>query len=133
MDYSWLLALHIVAIAIWIGGMLINGVVLGGAPQRRTIETIRRWDRRVVMPAMLLVWALGITLAVKGGWFQAPWLSTKLVFVLALSALHGVQSGTMRRMLGDPDKRPPAFLRFSAPLTIVAVLVVVTLAVTKPF
>ena len=133
MDYSWILTLHLVAIAIWIGGMLINGVVLGGAPQRRTIETIRRWDRRVVVPAILLTWALGITLAVKGGWFQAPWLSTKLVFVLALSALHGVQSGALRRMAGDPDKRPPAFLRFSAPLTIVAVLVVVTLAVTKPF
>ena len=133
MDYSWLLALHIVAIAIWIGGMLVNGVILGVSAERRTIAAARRWNLRLVAPAMLLAWAFGITLAVKGGWFQAHWLSTKLVFVLALSALHGVQSGTLRRMVADPNRKPSAFVRFSAPLTIVGALVIAFLVVAKPF
>jgi protoporphyrinogen IX oxidase len=133
MDYQTLLALHLVAIVVWIGGMLVNGAILGGTPQRRTIETARRWNLRLVSPAMLLVWAIGITLAVEGGWFAAHWLSTKLIFVLALSALHGMQSGTLRRMVKDPARKPSGLVRASAPLTIVAVLIVGCLAVMKPF
>ena len=133
MDYSWFLALHIVAIAIWIGGMLVNGVILGVSADRRTIAATRRWNQRLVAPAMALAWALGITLAVKGGWFQAHWLSAKLVFVLALSALHGVQSGTLRRMVADPSRKPSAFVRLSAPLAFLGALVIVFLVVAKPF
>jgi len=35
---------------------------------------------------------LGITLAVMGGWYSAPWLWAKLVLVFMLSGLHGNQS-----------------------------------------
>jgi len=133
MDYQWFLALHLAAIVVWIGGMLANGVLLGGPPQRRKLEAARRWNLRLVTPAMLLVWAFGITLAVQGGWFQAPWLHIKFVVVLALSALHGMQSGALRRMAADPTRKPSAPVRLSATLTIVAVVVVVFLAVIKPF
>jgi len=133
MDYQGFLALHLAAIVVWIGGMLANGVLLGGAPERRKLEAARRWNLRLVTPAMLLVWAFGITLAVQGGWFQAPWLSTKLVIVLALTALHGLQSGALRRMAADPTRRPSVLVRQSATLTIVAVVLAVFLAVVKPF
>jgi len=133
MDYQWFLALHLVAIVVWIGGMLANGILLGGQPQRRKLEAARRWNRRLVTPAMLLVWAFGITLAVQGNWFQAPWLSTKLVLVLALSALYGLQSGALRRLAADSTRKPSAPVRWSATLTIVLVLAAVFLAVVKPF
>lgn len=133
MDYQGLLALHLVAVVIWIGGMLVNGVVLAGSPAPARVAGLRRWNLRLVTLAMLLVWVLGITLAVEGGWFQAPWLSTKLVFVLALSAVHGMQSGTLRRLTRDPPKRPSAVVRASAALVIAGVLVIVVLAVAKPF
>jgi len=133
MDYSTLLALHLIAIVIWVGGLLVNGAILGGKPEPETIASLRRWNLRLVAPAMLLVWALGITLAVQGGWFKAPWLHAKFIFVLMLSALHGMQIGTLRRMVADPARKPPALVRSSATLVTVAVLVIVILAVMKPF
>ena len=133
MDYSTLLALHLIAVVIWVGGLLVNGAMLGGSPDQRTLASIRRLNMRLAMPAMLLVWALGITLAVKGGWFSAPWLHAKLLFVLILSALHGMQSGALRRMAADPTRKPSAFLRFSAYLTVLLVLIIVFLVTTKPF
>jgi len=113
--------------------MLINAWSWGGAPERRTIETIRRWGpRRVVMPAMLLAWGTRHHARGQGRLVPAappPWLSTKLVFVLgAVGAAWRAVGRAAPDAGADPDKRPPAFLRFSAPLTIVAVLVVVTLA-----
>jgi putative membrane protein len=41
-------------------------------------------------------WILGILNAVQGDWFDDGWLHVKLVFVLALSALHGVLSARLR-------------------------------------
>jgi len=55
--------------------------------------------------AILLVWALGLTLALQGHWFRSVWLPAKLVIVLALSAWHGVQSGVLRRLAGGASTR----------------------------
>ena len=59
--------------------------------QRHAVSAVRAWDQWLTTPAMLLVWGLGLTLALSQGWFFSHWLQVKLVFVLALSALHGVQ------------------------------------------
>lgn len=45
------------------------------------------------MPAMLLVWALRLTLALSGGWFWSGWLMAKLDFVVLFFSVHRVQSG----------------------------------------
>ena len=105
--YLWLKAFHVAAMVVWIGGMLILALVhsllraqtppAGPGP---LAEIAARWDTRVTTPAMLSTWALGVTLAVQSGWFGAPWLSIKLAIVGALSILHGIQSGTLRRQIG---------------------------------
>ncbi len=133
MDYSTLLALHLIAIVIWVGGLLVNGAILGGSPDHDTVVSVRRWNLRLLAPAMILVWVLGIALAVQGGWFVAGWLHAKLLFVLLLSALHGVQTGTLRRMAADPARKPSAFLRYSAHLTVLLAVVIVFLVTSKPF
>jgi uncharacterized membrane protein len=142
MGYLWLKALHVAAIVGWIGGMLVSSLYLSmlvtcsrppaaGAPPM--IEIVRAWDWKVTTPAMLLAWALGMTMAVQAGWFSSRWLMVKLALVFGLSALHGVQSGTLRRMARSANRSPPALLRYSAPAILVAIVVVAVLAVVKPF
>src|SRR4051794_40277555 len=108
--YLWLKAFHIAAATTWISGLVVAGLAITGRPARAGIQTaqdrlpldmIRRWDRRVTLPAMLLTWALGIAMAMQGGWFSSPWLMIKLIIVSAHSALHGVLSGTLRRLERD--------------------------------
>ena len=132
--YSWIKVVHLLAIAVWMGGMLANDLALlalpdGGPPP--ALRAMRRWDRVVTTPAMLATWAAGITIAMWAGWWHEGWLWTKVALVLALSALHGLQSATLRR-LGD-GWRPPLWMRFS-PLAVVGALpIIATLAVAKPF
>ena len=113
-------------------GVLAAAVFLAGADAASTgaVRAMRRWDQRVTTPAMLLVWALGLTLALAGGWFTAGWLIVKLGFVVALSGLHGMQSATLRRLAGGGPAPAPS--RFAAPAAIVAILVIAILAVLKP-
>lgn len=113
MTYLLLKACHVAAVMVWVGGML--AAALGGAP---------RWDRLVTTPAMLLAFALGLALAMTGGWFPQAWLITKLAVVLALAVLHGVLSGRLRR-----GQAPP---RHAAVLVVAGAAVIALLAVVKP-
>jgi len=138
-SYLWIKAFHLAAVITWIGGMLALSVVLmalTSGPRsdrdRHLINTARTWDSRVTTPAMLIVWVLGLVMALQAGSFSAPWLWIKLVIVVILSALHGIQSGTLRRLAGDSSRPPPAFLRFAAPVVIAAVVGIAILAITKP-
>ena len=142
MGYLWLKAFHVAAVIGWIGGMLVSSLFIAmhvtssrplAAGESQMIEMVRAWDWRVTTPAMLLAWALGMTMAVQAGWFSSRWLMVKLVLVFGLSALHGVQSGMLRRMARGANRSPPAFLRHSASAILIAIAAIAILAVVKPF
>jgi protoporphyrinogen IX oxidase len=141
MGYLWLKAFHVAAVIGWIGGMLVSSLFIVhvtssrplAAGESRMIEIVRAWDWKVTTPAMLLAWALGMTMAVEAEWFSSRWLMVKLVLVFGLSALHGVQSGMLQRMARSANRSPPAFLRYSAPAILMAIAAIAALAVVKPF
>ena len=89
-----------------VGGTLVDALVLRSlapsAPlddaRRRILAVVRGWGRVATTPAMLLVWAAGIALALTGRWFGQSWLTEKLVAVVALSGIHGAQWGRLRRL-----------------------------------
>lgn len=139
MLYLWLKALHIAAVLVWIGGLFAAAFVVAivskgspGEPGLALVAAIRHWDRRVTAPAMLVVWGAGLTLAMQGAWFPAPWLIIKLGVVGLLSALHGILSGRLRRQAPPDAPSLPPWLR-DAPLLITGcVIAIVVLVVVKP-
>lgn len=141
MTYLWLKAFHVAAALAFVGGTLAEAVLLaaltpGGthsAQRRAAAGVAHRWGRRTTTPAMLLVWALAITLALRGGWFSSTWLPMKLVFVVALSGLHGMQSGVLRRLAGDAGRAPSKAQRFVGPLIVAMAAIVAVLVIVKPF
>lgn len=143
MIYLCLKALHVAAVAVWVGGMLVNAVTIaafagrepGGDPSNRSdlLQAVRRWDRNFTSPAMLLVWGLGLTLAYQGAWFREPWLMLKLALVFGLAALHGVLSGSLRLVAQANAGAPSRLLRRAPHAIVLTVLVVAILVVVKPF
>ncbi len=132
--YPWLKALHVAAALIFVGGVFAAAVFLAAAAREAAIgpslvQTVRRWDRVVTTPAMMLVWVLGLTLASAGGWLAAGWLWAKLILVILLSGVHGVQSGWLRRLARDAVAPPP----FLTALIFGCVIGIAILAVAKPF
>jgi uncharacterized membrane protein len=141
--YLPLKALHVAAALVFAGGLLAGSLAVAACPPscgRRPPEIpamlkfMGRWDQRITAPALLIVWAAGLAVAIRGGWFGSPWLTIKLAAVLFLSALHGAVSGTLRR-LGRDDSvhRVPALLRHAAPAAVICLLLISILAVAKPF
>ncbi|MBB2961465.1 CopD family protein [Methylobacterium sp. R2-1] len=131
--YPWLKAAHVACALLFVGGIVAGGLLLAGgramADQGAPLATVlRRWDRVVTTPAMLGVWAFGIGLASAGGWLTSGWLQAKLVLVVLLSAIHGLQSGQIRRLAVGMDVKP---LRAAA-LVVPSVIAIAVLAVIKP-
>ncbi|WP_438749836.1 CopD family protein [Pararhizobium sp. O133] len=142
MLYLVLKSLHILTVIIWMGGMVLLSAgflwLREAACPRSERETallaaIKRWDSRVTSPAMGLAWIFGLVVAWEGDWFSQPWLHAKLAVVIALSALHGNLSATVRRLANDPGRTPPGFLGSSGLITIAAIAAIVFLVVLKPF
>jgi len=130
-DYSLLKILHMIAATLVVIGILLNATAVANPPPAARLAGLRRWDKLVTVPALVAVWILGVTLGIEGHWFSSGWLPTKLVFVLALSALHGMLAGGLKRLArGEPA---PAFLRFSPYIAIVSVVAILALVETKPF
>ncbi|KVK76901.1 hypothetical protein WS90_02485 [Burkholderia cepacia] len=133
MIYLMMKTVHVAAVVTFVGGLLMLSVGVGIA-NLAVHRAVRRWDRTVTAPALALVWITGIAIALNGHWFGAAWLSVKLAVVVALSALHGMLAGTLRRMERDDLVVAPApWLGQAGGAVVAATVIVVGLVVIKPF
>ena len=132
--YPWMKALHVASVLVFVGGVVAAAVFLRNQAQDPTqpgsaTYAMRRWDRMATTPAMLLVWAFGFELAISGHWFHSAWLQTKLVLVVLLSGIHGVQSARLQRLSRGRASNAP----WTEPLILACILGISILVVVKPF
>ena len=139
--YLWLKALHIIAVIAWMAGMLYLPRLFvyhcEADPGSRQSETFKVMERRllrvIINPAMAVTWVLGLWLAYRGGWFAAPWLHVKLVLVLGMMGVHGILSKYVREFAADKRRKGPKFFRILNEVPTVLLILIVILAVVKPF
>jgi putative membrane protein len=108
MARGWLLGFHLIGVVLWMGGLLSFSRILGYhtkedpsvRPRLTFIEG--RLNMLVAVPGALLTIACGVWLAWQHGmqWFRvAAWLHWKLVFVVAVAAIHVVLTVKHRQVL----------------------------------
>jgi putative membrane protein len=139
--YDWVKAFHIIAVIAWMAGMLylprlfVYHCLAGpGSVQSETFKVMeRRLLKAIINPAMIATWALGIWLAWYGEWYRAGWLQTKVVLVLAMSALHGLLVRWVRDFSQDRNQHTQRFYRIINEIPTVLLIAIVILAVVKPF
>jgi putative membrane protein len=141
--YLWIKAFHVMAVIAWMAGMLYlpRLYVYHCEVEPRSAESERfkimegRLLRGIVNPAMIAVWVLGVTLAfapASGGWGQG-WLITKLILVLGMSAVHGLFSKWRKDFALNANRYSQRFYRVWNEVPAVLAVLIVILAVVKPF
>ncbi len=144
--YEWIKAFHIIAVIAWMAGMLYlprlfvyHCAAEKGSVQSETFKVMeRRLLRGIINPAMIATWIFGLWLAWLGpdsryGWFDAGWLQAKLVFVLALSAVHGLLSRWRKDFAADRNRHSQRFYRIINEIPTILMIGIVLLVVLKPF
>jgi putative membrane protein len=139
--YSWIKALHVIAVISWMAGMLYlprllvyHADVAVGSAQSETFKVMeRRLLRGIINPAMTLSWVLGLWLAWRGFGFQGGWLHVKLAAVVALSACHGYLSAGVRHFAEDRNTKPARHWRLVNEIPTLLMIVIVIMVIVKPF
>jgi len=139
--YPWIKALHIISVVAWMAGMLYlprlyvyHCAAPAGSPQSETFKVMeRRLLRGIVNPAMIATWVFGLILLFAYDVYTQPWMHAKLVLVVLLSALHGFYARWRRDFAADRNTRSARFYRVANELPALVLVLVVILAVVKPF
>ena len=137
----WLKAFHVIAVIAWMAGMLYLPRLFVyhceaevGSKQSETFKLMeRRLLRAIINPAMIATWALGLWLAWQGGWFAAHWFHAKFALVLGMSGFHGMLSRYVKDFAVDRRRKSQRFFRIINEVPTVLMILIVLLAVVKPF
>ena len=138
---SWVKALHVIAIIAWMAGMLYlprlfvyHAVAAKGSAVSETFKVMeRRLLRAIVNPSMMLVFLTGFTLVFLTGDWRDGWWQAKFILVLGLAGLHGYFARCVRDFAEDANQRPARFYRVLNEAPTILMILIVVLAVVKPF
>ncbi|MCC7305054.1 MAG: protoporphyrinogen oxidase HemJ [Alphaproteobacteria bacterium] len=140
--YPWLRALHIIAVISWMAGMLYlprlfvyHADAAKGSDKSETFKIMERKLLKIIInPAMIATFLFGILMLVANPvLLQGGWMHVKLTCVLLLSALHGFFAKTVKVFARDANTRPAKFYRWINEAPAVLMVIIVIMAVVKPF
>lgn len=143
--YPWIKAAHLIFVIFWMAGMFMlprylvhHQEALGDAAEAaKWVERENKLRKVILSPSMIVVWLLGIALALNAGLIDGAgglgWLHAKLVLVLLLSGYHGWAVGYARKLAGGNPTLTARQLRMLNEVPALGVALIVVLAVVKPF
>jgi len=137
----WVKALHVISVIAWMAGMLYLPRLFvyhaEAAKGSETSETFKIMERRllkaIVNPSMLLVFATGFVLVYLTEDWRDGWWQAKIILVLGLAGLHGFFARCVRTFAQEANERSARFYRILNEAPTILMVLIVVLAVVKPF
>ena len=141
MIYLWLKAGHVIFVIFWMAGLFMlprffvyhQEAPVGSDEAARWVEREQRLLKIILLPAIVLVWVLGLALAITIGAFSQGWFHAKLLFVLALSGYHGWLAAYAKKLARGEVTMSGKTLRLLNEVPGLATAVIVVLVIVKPF
>ena len=142
MYYDIITALHILSVISWMVGLLYlpRLFVYHADSEIGTVraETFKVMERRllkaIMTPAMIASFIFGVWLiALNHGLVYETWFQIKFVAVLAMAACHGKFSKMRRLLENDVQPLSSKTYRIWNELPTILMIIIVFLAVLKPF
>ncbi|MEM8772303.1 MAG: protoporphyrinogen oxidase HemJ [Pseudomonadota bacterium] len=140
--YLWIKAVHLLAIIAWMAGMMYlprlfvyhHGVAKGGEAETTLVTMERRLLKGIMNPSVAAVWLLGILMLIANpSLLSAGWFHVKLLFVIIISGIHGFYAASRRKFEAGERPRTERFWRIMNEAPFIALIVIVIMAVVKPF
>ncbi len=139
--YLYIKAIHLIAVISWMAGLLYLPRLFAyhtkakvGSELDLTFQTMERRLLRIIMnPAMILTYVLGFSLYFLKDTPIAKYFHLKLLLVLAMSAFHGMLARWRKDFFRGKNKHTNKFYRIVNEVPTILMIIIVILAVTKPF
>ncbi len=145
--WLWVKAAHVVFVIFWMAGLFAlprymihhqDALERGDAPDaERWIERETLLRRMILVPSMGMTWLFGLALAFNLGLADGAaglgWLHAKLALVVAMSAYNGWAVGYARKLAQGRVTIATRRLRAINELPALGIVLIVVLAVVRPF
>lgn len=139
--YLWIKAIHIIFMVTWFAGLfyLPRLYVYHAMPENRpSYELFKVMERRlfaIMTIGAILTAIFGITMLIMGGGilFHSGWFHFKLLLIIALVAYHYACYKLMLTFRQDTNTHDHKWYRWFNEAPSVLLIVIVILAVVKPF
>ena len=141
--YTWVKALHLIAVISWMAGLLYlprlfvyHCSAQRGSDKSETFKVMERRLFSVIMnPAMVLSWLLGGVLLIKfsDSFFVISWLHVKLLGTIFLTVIHMMMARWRKDFEADCNSRTHNFYRAANEIPTLLMIVIVIMVIVKPF
>ena len=139
--YLWVKAAHVTFVIFWMAGLFLlprfyvyhQETVAGSPEDRAWIEREARVRSIILTPAMLIVWLLGLMLAVHLGVFGQLWFTAKLALVVALTGYQGWLGSYGKKLAAGQRPLSGKAVRLLNEIPGIAAALIVVLVVVRPF
>jgi protoporphyrinogen IX oxidase len=139
--YVQVKALHVIATFFWIAGLFMLPRYLvyqcaetpGSPGDRLWVDRTARLRKIILTPALIAVWLLGLMVASSYGLAGSGWIHAKIALVLVLSGYQGWMVGIARKMAAGQRPKSEKSLRLANEIPALFTILLVVLAILKPF
>lgn len=139
--YLWVKAAHVTFVIFWMAGLFLlprfyvyHHETAAGSPEDRAwIERESRVRSIILNPAMIIVWILGLMLAVQTGAWEQGWFHAKLALVILLSGYQGWLSTYGKKLARGERPLSNKAIRMINEIPGIVAAIVVVLVIVRPF
>jgi protoporphyrinogen IX oxidase len=138
--YGTVVAFHLFAVIVWIGGLLTLASVLArvpdevGLPRERLLGTVRSTYKGAVNVGAVITIFLGIVIIVLNPEvLHRGWLHLKLLLVLGILLYQWRLFRRIRQLEENPSESSGAEFRMAHGILSLLVLAILLLAILQPF
>lgn len=140
--YLWIKALHVSAVMAWMAGMLYlprlfvyHADAAKGSDISETFKVMEyRLLRYITNPAMIAAFLFGaLMLWANPDLMKQGWMHVKLTMLFLMFGVHGLYARWRKQFARDENTRPAKFYKIWNEVPTVLLIVIVLMAVVKPF
>lgn len=140
-SYLWIKAFHILAVIAWMAGLLYLPRLLVyhySCPHESDMSNTfcimeRRLLRIIMNPSMIASFIFGVLLIFITDPWSFGWFHTKLLVLVFLSGYHGLLAKYVRQFSEGERPHSEKYYRLINEIPFVLAIVIVIMAVVKPF
>jgi len=139
--YLFLKSGHVIFMVFWMAGlfMLPRQCIYmldhepGSAGEAKWAERMGKLRKIILTPSMIIVWVLGLSMAIGHDLFSQGWLHAKLALVLVLTGYHGWLVGQTKKMARGERPLSEKTLRMIGEVPGILLILIVLLVIFQPF
>lgn len=139
--YPWVKAAHVTFVIFWMAGLFLlprfyvyhQETPVGSPEDRAWIEREARVRSIILVPAMALVWILGLMLATHLDIWDEHWFQAKLALVVGLSGYQGWLGVYGRKLAKGERPLSGKAVRAINEIPGIAIAIIVVLVIVRPF